>query len=198
MKICFKCQNSKSLKFFYKHEKMRDGHLNKCIECTKKDVNNNDAIYDNTEKGVIRVIYKTQKRHNKLRGFGCMPYSKDELRKWLYDNDYKRFYNKWVNSGYEKDKKPSVDRLDTFKGYSFKNIKLDTWLSNKQHQTLDILNGVGTGDKRCKPTYKIDHNGELISSYVSYSAARRDMGYSLEYSIKNKTKCRNGFYWKFR
>lgn len=38
MKKCFKCNRFKSLDQFYKHPKMEDGHLNKCKECTKKDV----------------------------------------------------------------------------------------------------------------------------------------------------------------
>jgi hypothetical protein len=37
-KKCFKCNEEKELELFYKHPKMFDKHLNKCIECTKKDV----------------------------------------------------------------------------------------------------------------------------------------------------------------
>jgi hypothetical protein len=37
MKKCFKCSLEKPLDDFYKHKEMSDGHLNKCIECTKKD-----------------------------------------------------------------------------------------------------------------------------------------------------------------
>ena len=104
-KTCFKCNTEKSLTEYYKHRQMADGHLNKCKECTKKDVAENEAEYDKTEKGVIRVIYKTQKRHNKLRGHGELPYSKKELKEWLYDNKFKKFYFDWINSGFKKNEK---------------------------------------------------------------------------------------------
>jgi hypothetical protein len=41
MKNCFKCGLKKSASFFYKHPSMKDGRLNKCIECTKLDNTNN-------------------------------------------------------------------------------------------------------------------------------------------------------------
>lgn len=46
LKTCFKCGAEKPLTEFYKHPKMKDGRVNKCKECNKKDVveNRKDKI----------------------------------------------------------------------------------------------------------------------------------------------------------
>lgn len=43
MKRCFKCGVEKSITDFYVHPQMGDGRLNKCKECTRKDVRQNYA-----------------------------------------------------------------------------------------------------------------------------------------------------------
>ena len=200
MKSCFKCGAEKPLTDFYTHSRMKDGHLNKCKSCTKRDVslNNPDNPYDRTEKGVVRVIYKTQKRNNAARGFGSLPFTKNGTLGGWYVNGFKELYDSWVSSGYMSCYKPSVDRIDSLSGYSFYNMRLVTWEENRKAQAEDILNATGSGGRRCKPVYKVDENGVVVGEYISLSEARRVEGFEIWNLLARKNRDRNGCYWFYK
>jgi len=56
MKKCFKCGVEKPLTEYYKHNRMADGHLNKCKSCTKADVSKHRE--ENLEK--VRAYDKSR------------------------------------------------------------------------------------------------------------------------------------------
>lgn len=58
MKTCFKCKTEKPYSEFYKHAQMKDGHLNKCKLCTKKDV----FIYRHESQSREKVLEYDRKR----------------------------------------------------------------------------------------------------------------------------------------
>lgn len=59
MKTCFKCQRELPLSEFYRHKRMADGHLNKCKDCTRKDVT------DHRLKNIERIREYDRKRGNR-------------------------------------------------------------------------------------------------------------------------------------
>ena len=76
MKKCFKCNIEKELSEFYKHSRMADGHLNKCKECTKKDVK--IRCYNEPDK--IRE-YEHKRQQNPERRKRKVQYQKNQKLK---------------------------------------------------------------------------------------------------------------------
>ncbi len=203
MKKCFECKIEKELKEFYKNKSMKDGHVNKCIDCTKISISKNPRgqsgninSYDKTEKGVIRVIYKSQKHNSKLRKHNGPNYTKQELSNWLYNNNYKKLYDNWRYNKYDKNLKPSIDRIDTFKNYTIDNIRLMTSRENRLYQFLDRTSGIGTSGLQCKPVIQYK-DGIEIARYISFNETRRMMGYSMEKSLKSGKVDRKGYSYKY-
>jgi hypothetical protein len=155
--------------------------------------------YYKREKSVINRMYAQQKLRN-LRKFGIeLSYTKQQLEVWLYKNGYYNLYVNWVNCGYQRDLAPSVDRLDDYKGYSLDNIRLVTWLDNRNKGAKDVRSGINT--KTTKAVVKLDLEGKALEEFHSIRSAERMTGlFSSEISrcCNGKAKTSGGYKWIFK
>lgn len=65
-KKCFKCSIIKDITEFYKHPRMGDGHLGKCKECAKKDVQERYDKHPEIIKKYEATRFKDPKRKEKI------------------------------------------------------------------------------------------------------------------------------------
>lgn len=170
-KTCKKCNENKPMEMFSIGTGCKDGRQGTCKSC----VVIRNTLYWRTPEGRISKMYATQRTSSKARGHINPTYSKHVLFDWAMANGYAQLHSEWVASGYEKDLCPSVDRLDTTKGYSLSNIRLVTWKENNDAQYESRKIG-GVGTKQVKGVNQYNLDGSLVATHHSVAAAARASG----------------------
>ena len=106
----------------------------------------NTQRYRHTQKGLITNLY------NKLKERNIVDFSREFLQDFSKCKKFERLYLEWVKSNYDKQFKPSIDRINHNKHYSKNNIQWLTWAENRYKQTMERKNRKGVvyqmiGDK---------------------------------------------------
>lgn len=196
MKKCNVCKKEKKLIEFWARKTSKDLLRGACIKCESK----RSKQFYRTIEGVILTIYSSQRASTIKRGHQKVKYTKSELSDWLMcKRVFIELYNNWVKNGYKPRLKPSVDRIDSKKGYSFDNIQLTTWGENRKRNHNDTKNGRGVREYVGVNMYSLD--GVKISSYYSLAEASRVTGIQHPNIIKVCKGQRNhagGFKWSYK
>lgn len=194
-KKCYKCGEVKPLNEFRENYKMKDGSLNICNKCENTAKTNRNR----SKNGVVGVTYRNQIKHSVHRKHPLPAYTKEELKEWLFSQPlFHELYDKWVESGYDRWTKPSVDRIDDYVGYTLSNIQLMTSKENLDKSYKDKINGVN--NKQSKAVLQYDLDGNFIKEHYSLNQAYRDTGINdifISYVCRGMLKTAGNYVWKY-
>lgn len=149
---------------------------------------------------IIGEMFYKQIERSKNHSYKSVHYTKDELIEWVLSHDSTVYdlFTTWIKSGHKKHLRPSIDRIDATKGYSFDNIQLITWGEN---------NSKGKNENSTtKPVLQFTREGIFIKEYESAVAASLAVAPHLKnhkkskiYNVLNNKKHYNTFYgYKFQ
>lgn len=146
--------------------------------------------YKRSLKGLSSVMMCHMTYRSKLKGFK-FNISLDEFREWLFSQThFQKLYADWKDSNYDIQKRPSIDRVDNNRGYTFNNIQVLTWKQN---------NVKGMSERR-KSVIQKDMQGNLIKEFDSLSSAAETLNLNmgnLSSCIKGNRKSVGGFKWSY-
>lgn len=112
--------------------------------------------------------------------------------RFLNDKRFNRLFNEWVKSGYSKQSKPSLDRINRNKPYTLENTQMLTWGENRFKQNME---------RRSRKGVVIQfRNGVEVARYTSQREAVRQTGFSqglVSEVLNGKRKHTGGYQFKY-
>ena len=83
-----------------------------------------------TLKKYYTQVYSSVRYKSKRRGEKYPKFTKIDLINWLKENRIEKMWIDYIESGYNKGLKPSIDRINDYGIYEFSNMQLITWEEN--------------------------------------------------------------------
>ena len=147
MKTCTTCKVEKPYKKFHKDSYAKDGLHSRCIKCRKKHEIPKDyrAVYINNNEWRLKQLYHAAKARAKRKNLDFDLTVEDVLEMYPKKGCCPVFGFKFEwGTRQERDKSPSIDRIDSTKGYVKDNCQIISWKANriKCNFTLEDLQTV--------------------------------------------------------
>ena len=203
MKKCTICGIEKPLSEYTPRKDRPCGYDGRCKECNRK----RGEKIRHTKNGLVSSIIRNQRKASRARGQEMPTYTLDELKSWVFSQpNFETLFNEWVASGFDKLKKPSIDRIDEKISYNFNNIRLVTWRENLDKQSLKHRAGINTKKVKEHKAVKAIHlnTGETLffnsmSSAERYFRAKGLLAYQGSISAVCRGRCKKhlDYKWEF-
>lgn len=144
-------------------------------------------------KGLSANLYAKILERSRRNNKDNSQFTLAEFREWLSKTDIHRLYGRWKEYGYKTNQRPSVDRIDPLRGYTFDNIQIITAEENRKKGDEEkiILWGI--------PVHQISMSGTIIAKYPSIKVASQITGINrnnISTVINKKRKSAGGYHWE--
>ncbi len=148
--------------------------------------------YSRTKEGLIKHLYNAMVRRTRDRGHEPINFSKASMIQWLM-NDwvFGLLFKNWVNCGYLKPYRPSIDRIKDSLGYTYQNIQLIPWGENDAKGRYQSN----------KPISQFTREGKFVKHFMSTKTAQQMTGIdngSICNCLKGKLNTAGGYTWKYK
>jgi hypothetical protein len=130
-------------------------------------------LRENTEryrKGKIGLLTNLYHKMKNRKGvdFSLAYFKEHMLHYWKFNF----LFRQWVNYGYQKEFKPSIDRINFRLPYTRGNLRLVTWGENRQKGDIECA------IQKMKPVIMMCRNGKFVCQFDSIASAVYITGYN--------------------
>lgn len=150
----------------------------KQVEYTKK--------WRKTRRGMVTNLY------HKMKGRCQVDFALEDLHKFAECKKFNRLFVEWEKSNYNKQFKPSIDRISNKKHYTIRNIHWQTWAENRFKQTME---------RRVRKYPVLQKMGDkVIKKYRSQRYAVRETGLcqsGISSCLNGRYKTCGGYTWEY-
>ena len=131
VKKCFKCGRVLPLSSFYAHAQMKDGHLNKCKDCTKNDVKKDYDRKCKDEAWAQKERARGREKYHRL-GYVFRKSERQKVKQHKFESmrDVRRIINRQLSSDKE------LHHWDYNQKYNV--ILLDERLHHRLHSVIEL------------------------------------------------------------
>lgn len=179
MKTCYSCKIEKQSTEFHVNRNSKDGLKSWCIPCERKlrrgylnrVGNGSYHKYEKTHKGFLMRLFRNMQ--SRIYGIQAakfhlykgktIGFTRHEFYDWALSNDdFYRLFDEYKKSGYDRKLAPSIDRIDSSRGYHFNNIE---WVTHSENSRR------GSENNPLKMPVEVWINGKFIGEFDSIQQA---------------------------
>lgn len=172
---------------------MRKTQTTRKLLATDLKLLENTQRWRRTYKGLTANLYAKIRERSKRNGRQNDEFTLAEFRAWLTSTNIHRLFRGWEKCGYETHRRPSVDRIDPLRGYTFDNMQVVTARENRVKGDAEKMVLWG------KPVHQLSMSGVVLAKYPNIHTAMEITKINrnnISSVLHGKRKSAGGYRWE--